>query len=373
MKNNKINDLEQTIKEIQNQPIFYLSLTSKELFHSNFLQWLCSTDIGKTKLRQLLEIDDLYSFGREISGEKIQVEGKNKTPKADLIGYDELGNSILVIENKVKDIPNQSQLENLKSSFVNQINKYVILSFIEPYFEIKEPFKFISYSDLRKELEKELVFDKEEGYEIELLKDYVKLIERIQKIVDSYNITGDYNFTIQSRPIFFEQLNKINFWENYQRAAGGYFREIVSARIRNIDKFQSILSNSSINHQKATINFYFEIQDFEIGIQLENNQFRRFIYGKINKECVKELIAKEIWFNNKFRLDRKINKEEDYRPYGSYNMKEKGTFYYQYKKDGFYKKCDHELDTVLRMIVEDLELLIDENFIAKIKKIIKRK
>lgn len=36
-------DIEQKVNELKNSPMFQLSLSSKELFHSNFIYWLTST------------------------------------------------------------------------------------------------------------------------------------------------------------------------------------------------------------------------------------------------------------------------------------------------------------------------------------------
>ena len=102
----------QTLKNLGKMPIFKLSLGSKELFHSNFIEYLWETDREKTVgiFRHLLNKDEFLSGGEicdyELSREKehfdICIHHKEKKETV----YD------LILENKVKSIPLNSQLRS---------------------------------------------------------------------------------------------------------------------------------------------------------------------------------------------------------------------------------------------------------------------
>ena len=90
--------MQEAIKNLQNSALFNLSLTSKELFHSNFLFWLAN--------KYKLEIGTIFA-------NKFNLNVKNKilseTPKREQENIDlllEYDNAIIIIENKVKSIPN---------------------------------------------------------------------------------------------------------------------------------------------------------------------------------------------------------------------------------------------------------------------------
>lgn len=368
------------IKTIKNLPIFYLSLASKELFHSNFINWLSTLPQGIKTLKNIFGVDDLSKFEREKNGIQIEDENKKKlTPKADLVGFNSEGKIVIVIENKVKDIPNEIQIENLKKSFGENI-KYVILSFKEPLFEIKKPVEFISYANVKNVLNQDIGDFQENPYHFELITDYIRLLTNLQNLIDSYKLTGDYDFALNSRKKLLGILTEVKFWENYQRLAGQEFAKRVYDKIKSIGGFEHLRKNLSINHQKATINFSFKWKHFEIGIQIENNQFRRFIYGEIKREDADKLRSESLWFDSDWRPNRKVKRQklkkeieyEDgvvkYTYYGSYDMQKKGLFLYQYNPS-FTKNCIKSLDEICNMVKGDLFILTKEGNRKKIESI----
>lgn len=97
-------------------PMFHMSLASKELFHSNFLYWLWKLDAKKflTLLDKLSE--DKSSECKDYFGKKDPktIEVKREYQHFDLCVLEKGTNKVLlVIENKVKSIP-----------YVEQLNEY---------------------------------------------------------------------------------------------------------------------------------------------------------------------------------------------------------------------------------------------------------
>lgn len=148
------------LAELNKMAIFKMSLGSKELFHSNFLEYLWDVDnskfirvINKLYGSDVLNVQssnceyylsrekenfDLCIYHEEYCGKKGR---KLKKPR---IRYD------LIIENKVKSIPNQKQLESYERETGGQA-KYLLLSLIENFGnkeEIAKRWAIVNYKNL---------------------------------------------------------------------------------------------------------------------------------------------------------------------------------------------------------------------------------
>lgn len=123
---------EDAIEYLKTSPMFNLSLSSKELFHSNFLYWIWKLDptAFKCLIAKLLNVspDDLkwgdeddWEVVREYNSFDLCVkycdeESNNEETGAKKIHY---GDVLLVIENKVKSIPYKGQLHK----YVNKVKE----------------------------------------------------------------------------------------------------------------------------------------------------------------------------------------------------------------------------------------------------------
>ncbi|MCK5853449.1 PD-(D/E)XK nuclease family protein, partial [bacterium] len=103
------NSILKNIEEIQESAMFQLSLSSMELFHSNFIYMLC---------RDSFKAKDQMSgiFNKFIGDKNLLIEG---LPKREKLNFDlsfEFGKNdkitdVLIIENKVKAIATKEQLD----------------------------------------------------------------------------------------------------------------------------------------------------------------------------------------------------------------------------------------------------------------------
>lgn len=378
MSNRKTKELtidEDALIRFKTLPMFYLSQASKELFHSSFIHWLSTIPQGLGLLREVFNTNELYSVGREKSSGKINVSGRNYIPKADLVGYNNKQEIIFVIENKVKDIPNEQQILNLKKAFGEKIS-YYILSFIEPAYNYDKK-EFIQYKQLIPTFEKHLKNFSNDKYQEGLLKDYINFIKELQNIIDSYKLTGDYDFSKSSNESLRKKLNDVKLWENFQRVSGQSFCNEITDSLRRINGLEEVCSSSGINHQKATINFYLKWKNFDIGVQIEDNQFRRFIYGNVTGNGVLKMKGELLWFTKEYDVVRKKKKAQsnsdglDFFPFGSYNMKDKGFFFYQYNME-FKKNSSMIFDDILQKIINALTYLLDRDIQQRITSIINK-
>lgn len=126
--------------------MFHLSLSDKELFHSNFLAWILSSDFPLVATRRLLKLP---------AAGKLDVAREKKN--LDLtIALD--SKTLLVVENKIKSLPTRKQLEGYSEKVSADVRKLLLAPrmFIEVCAEeIPSDWGTLSYEDLASALKKD--------------------------------------------------------------------------------------------------------------------------------------------------------------------------------------------------------------------------
>ena len=190
-------DLENTLKNLNASPMYNLSLSSKELFHSNFLAWLGSNE--ETRPFFVAVINNLAGIELDCSGEWV-VARENKNFDLCIKKDNEY---ILVIENKVKSIPVKSQLDEYVDKIVNKdVTKFLLLTLVEEFphkDDIHEDnedneekggcWKIKTYNNLADIMDKNkgLVKDSYLSYLLEDYIDFIKNLCELQKnMIDNF-------------------------------------------------------------------------------------------------------------------------------------------------------------------------------------------
>ena len=164
--------------KLNNSPLFNLSLSSKELFHSNFIDWLCN----KYKDRMgILFSEYIKDKNNDLSIVKCIRESKHNDLTIDY--------SIekLIIENKVKSLPLESQLKEIELK--HQGFNYLLLALIEPNFK-NINWRVLNYNDFAIKLEKAFS-NLEDGYEKFLIIDYIEFIKNLSELINA--LYKDFN------------------------------------------------------------------------------------------------------------------------------------------------------------------------------------
>ena len=138
-----MNTIEQTILKLKSSPLFYLFLSSRELFHTNFWFWLSTINETETiKLFSSTTINSNLKFKREHNQSSCEFKSK-----VDFF-ITNSDNKKIVIENKVKDFPTYEQLERIKKSFGESETELILATL----FWSKEisflGWKVVTYSEL---------------------------------------------------------------------------------------------------------------------------------------------------------------------------------------------------------------------------------
>ncbi len=163
--------LEQVIDALKSSPMFQLSLASKELFHSNFIAWLCES--------YPQEAGELFAeFMEEPPTSYDRIKARREWKKIDLwLGFYNGKKLIreLVIENKVKSLPDEQQLKRMARiarKHCGEGANLLLLSLSTPNFVLGE-WKYLSYAALAEKLSK---IQPRVDYHGELLQDYTNFI-----------------------------------------------------------------------------------------------------------------------------------------------------------------------------------------------------
>ena len=343
--------IQEVLEKLKQSPLFYLFCSSKELFHSNFLYWM-SQQNKRAFYNLFYEIDptdEVSSIEREVTrNSKIKYDSKKETAKLDFELRTNNGKTI-IIENKVKDIAKNEQLERIyKATNKDSNTKYVLLTLTNIESNLPKPWIKISYEELSQKIEaQKFVEETKENYYYQLIKDYKIFLNTLSKLfVELTPNTDEYNFAISFQKVLFKVLNSYKLWETYQKICANNLLQVFNKE----NPSPKYHTRYFINHQKATIDFFIELKnEIEMGVQLEDNQYRKYIVAKGNAEKY----FQKLYENKKFFLDEKFRSKktpyEKFLKYGNY-------FRYQYKE--FEDNNDKKFNTLFPKIINDLDYLL---------------
>lgn len=283
-------ELDIIINRLKQNPLFYISQTSKELFHSNFWDWLANLNTLET-IRIFTERDfdnGDYSFKREHNQSAI-LNGERIKSKNDFVLFEGM-NPIMVIENKVKDFPSKEQLERIRISFNNNAIEFVLVTLFWVdgiQFQGWENVK--RYIDIADRIHPERFTN--DLFELSLISHYKEFCQILHSLALILHIEEEYDFTYSFNNELLGRLNQVKLAEGYLKMRSSHLL------FNYIRPYDCITYSSSINHQKATISFNYPLRDgYNAGVQLEDNHFRYFIQGVRNETFAENLRENNIFF-----------------------------------------------------------------------------
>lgn len=214
-------------------PIFKMSLGSKELFHSNFLEYLWSLD--KERFINLINI----LFGRDVLAEDANnYELSREKENFDICIYHNEGKKIIydvIIENKVKSIPNREQLDGYVEKVVNhkqnQTANYLLLSLITDFPDKDDIIKgggwtIVNYQNLHKAISSCYagLEDKNSVY----IQDYLEFAELMQ---DLEQAIAPENFTDETLWPAYDDYKQYRLHDLYIKLRGLKFMYMLKAKL----------------------------------------------------------------------------------------------------------------------------------------------
>lgn len=368
--------IDDRIKNLENSPIYAMSLGSKELFHSNFWAWLMRRNKGFVRFF-FNEIDDEKLSGKE-NFEYVKREEKNRD-----ITIHTVDGGIYVIENKIKSLPYVKQLAKYQIEAGRSFNGGVLAALKDPNFDENVEYKviankeehnvkvrkdenkysfvidgklsdkvwrFLSYTDIVSEVKKNnMNFSNSETY---IIDEYIKVTKEISDIITQKIDDNENVFSLECTEL--HDLKDI-----YKKYKMSHFNEYLRTKLANYSGLKIVQGYSN----DANLSIFYERKlesgiRKRVGIQIEGKQYRRyaeFLDG--DKRIEFDKYKDRNWF---------VNIENGYLNYGQ-DIKRKtgmkrdrcqyngGIFVYQYWK------IDYETtyDTLARVIEDDMKIAKD--------------
>lgn len=364
MENSKLQiSIQEIVEKLDKLALFHLSLASRELFHSNFWYWLSTIGSdGPRKLYRALAVEDDTDHVPSVVFRREVRRKENKSATADLVAMSGDYTALLVVENKLKDIPRKEQLQRLSTAFESDSPLFVVVTPLPPEMlddlrqdESLSQWSYLQYGKLAEKI-RELFLPTGNSYHDALIHEYIHLLTHLSALSQALFRSShqkSYDFVKDQDPNLFDALNRVKLWELYQRIRGSDMARYIGAKLkeRGIDVNPVV----GINHKKATIDFKLfletenQVKSSAIGIQIEGNQYRKILEMPNNCDVeAKKLIEQGIWFipRTEKSLDRQLCK------YGS-------TFRYQYEKiqvgSGSSDSAELSFDSLANRIALDLQ------------------
>ncbi|MBK2257665.1 PD-(D/E)XK nuclease family protein [Francisella philomiragia] len=355
--------------ELKKSPIFNMSLSSKELFHSNFIAWMLET--------YPKQMANFFSGEPKSNESNLKIENIQREKQNIDISF-KLGDTLVLIENKVKSIANLEQLEKYNQLVVKNYKdskvKKILLSLKNPTIDLNSTkgWIYLSYDDLLDAFNK---LKAKNEYHKSLITDYVSFVRSIKvNIIDEINIdevqiSNLYDKKEESYK-YLESLKEIKMHDIflkglYEDFADKIYNEILSVKDLGVKvKYATRLSedaNIFVSHDftdgKGLVDIKYKIDKyFFIGIQIQGDEYRHFAVLYNDKiRHVESILGelKDIWFEFKEigeRATYPVRKGLEYRSYTTKN--------YIFKHKSF-KIDDMKNTEVIKRVKKDIQKIVD--------------
>lgn len=351
---NMINSIE--LESIQQSPMFRMSLGSKELFHSNFLQYVL--EISPELTKKLFDIKGEYEVLREYNN-------------FDLLILDLDSHEAIIIENKFKAIPENHQLDRYSTK--TRSNSLSVNADILEYktdkrnikFNIKckillcpyeishltDGWQYLSYEKLLKHYDSLKLDDKNEL----ILNDYITFTKILVKNLKSVQCKISLNSTLED--IDFDKfpiLRKLRIYDLFAKVSHTFALELIIKELEKTrnglhfelapnnmrdrrdhnDKKGVYFKNSSFIRATALLEIIcFLKNDSAFFVQIQNKSLK-LMFQSINLRDKVNLLEKnkEILFDfNEEIFKHKFKKVNFQNEFNKYDYKDRYDIRYKYR------------------------------------------
>jgi len=161
---------------LNKSPLFKLSLASKELFHSNFIAWLCENHWNSIR-------EAFQKVYKNIPNDKPNEVLREKNNIDLTLVWNK--NTKLIIENKIKSLPEKAQLDKYyEAEKKNKKNNYyILLSVTKPDFKPRN-WKYMAYKKLIKNINNSI----RDKYHKHLVEDYKEYMHNFVALLEKLSV-----------------------------------------------------------------------------------------------------------------------------------------------------------------------------------------
>jgi hypothetical protein len=247
-----------TINELKASPVLYLSGGSKELFHSNFLYWLGVNyrDAFQELVAKICCINASWPENWIVRREHLHLDlcvtyekETGKTRKGKPVREE---CAFIIIENKVKSLPDLVQLRKYEQVYTNHDSgcTYMVLSLVKDFpgqkcLKINTCWQLHHYDELA-ELIRECCSDSVISQEHRpYIRDYCQFVENLSKLAEEWRIDEQESFLSQRDDLRELRLNDIYEKVRYAQIAALLAEKLKTGIVNDIDEERVILGMSN--------------------------------------------------------------------------------------------------------------------------------
>ena len=269
--------------ELQQNPMYRLSMSSLELFHSNFLEWLF--DLDHEAFLKCFDPEFTNPAACTIEREYHLGTRHRKQWVTDIAVF-ENGKMILIIENKIKSTPSKGQLENQKE-LAEEDCKKVLLSLFE-YSGTLHNFDSVLYETLFGEIRKN--YESHSQF-VPYIKDYCDMLEKLQNILDNdplvINWSGGRGY--YTAHMFSKKLEIYDMMDAFRKYQAASLADKFEKLFIKTEKGMSLCKKTnlpmtcehSLNNKRACATIAYKLNnELCVGVQIEHDQLRIFFENK---------------------------------------------------------------------------------------------
>lgn len=370
-----------SVNSLQSSSLFHLSLTSKELFHSNFLYWLGVTyrDLFKETFSNLgcrtaawpedWTVEREYKAAKSISLD-LCVKGPGKK-----------GKIYLILENKVKSIPNQQQLNRYVAiRNVAPTCDFILLSLATDFpdkdqIDANSGGKWIvwNYGDLAAALDKALTScgGNVRPFHKEIIEDYIQLVEELHRLFGNLTVNDNDRYCDNVSQVY----ANLRMDDVYEKIRTSLIAEKLRNRLKkefpnqtidikselkieeigesNEKPLTKVYVDSGYTNKQGVVDAKVKINDrYVLTVQIQGEQYRHAIewFNTVQdqwEQTQQEKLPSD-WFSSTAHGNQLDGQTKDYCKY--VDKKSNSIFLYRYRKIG----KDEKVSDVLGEVVDDI-------------------
>ena len=336
-------DMDVKIMELKSSPLFVMSLSSKELFHSNFWAWLFERNAEYIQIFFPMVQEESPKVVREEKNRDISIHSNNR---------------VYVIENKLKSVPYLKQLKDYREELGQAFGGGIITGIETPGFDCPDDWEFLSYYDIGMKIA-EIAESEPPSFEKDLIIRYTEMIcllcnvlkEKVQNIGNQLlPPTEELN-----------QIESIRMGDVVKKLNADYFVKYLYMQLlpflKSVKGYKLSVC-AGFSHKSAIIDIrYVNDPVGLIGIQIQGNQYRRCIQlsrKNVDDNKLYQKFADLKWFwdrydSNGFADGRKTSMRK-FRQYNKF-ITDEYHFLYQY-----WDIQDYSFDGLKSIIEKDMAI-----------------
>ena len=358
--------IKNALEELNANPVFHMSLASKELFHSNFLYWLWKLDAKMflTLLDKLSEDKSSECKDYFCKKDPKTIEVKREYQHFDLCVLEKDTNKVLlVIENKVKSIPYVEQLNEYTNKLDGDCKK-VLLTLMQKFpdknnisgWEIKH------YNDLAVAIKESYVDTEYQTF----IDEYIKFISILHNLSTSWNPD---NVLITKQTIYkvFENLRLHDLFGKL------FFSRVAAELKKNLVEQGVDLSNISVSSSYSDQMPLFDVTirnvidtKTEFIIQVQGTSYRHAVarrdifYADLCNEMNTNDAVQKMWWPDGYFIQKQRKGNLGYNKFELKSVK--GCFIYKYitlvnSSTGCNNEVAADIDKLIEYIVNEVNAI----------------